>query len=307
MPQQATVFRVLIASPSDCVHERRIIPDVIRAWNAVNSLRLAAIIEPVMWETHTRPELGDRPQAVVNRQIVGDCDILVGTFWTRLGTPTGEAQSGTVEEIARFRAAGKPVMLYFSSVPIVPDSIDHEQYELLVRYREDLRKEGLVSTYESEADFRDQFQRHLAAQMAEVIQQHLKTGPIAPEQERRSGNEALIQIRSQLEDFLRRFTFEWASERDSQPVAIDDGKFILIRAYDDVVNLRSMIVSNPGGNITGPLDEVARELRALSRHQLFMDGGMSFRAFWDGGDAVIARLSALLETIANQIDGQETA
>jgi hypothetical protein len=30
-------------------------------------------------------------------------DILMGVFWTRLGTPTGKAPSGTVEEIEHFR------------------------------------------------------------------------------------------------------------------------------------------------------------------------------------------------------------
>jgi hypothetical protein len=35
-------------------------------------------------------------------------------FWTKLGTATGVAASGTVEEIDRFVAAGKPAMLYFS-------------------------------------------------------------------------------------------------------------------------------------------------------------------------------------------------
>jgi hypothetical protein len=50
--------------------------------------------------------------------------LLVGIFWTRIGSPTGEADSGTLEEIERVGNAKKPIMLYFSKVPIEPDKID---------------------------------------------------------------------------------------------------------------------------------------------------------------------------------------
>ena len=35
----------------------------------------------------------------------------VGVFWTRVGTPTAESESGTAEEMVRVGDAGKPVML----------------------------------------------------------------------------------------------------------------------------------------------------------------------------------------------------
>lgn len=128
MSFEATVYRILIASPSDVVAERKAIPDVIFSWNAVNSAEYGVVLLPVMWETHSSPELGDRPQAIINKQIVKECDILVGTFWTRIGTHTGVAESGTVEEIEEFKASGRPIMLYFSSAPVVLDSVDPEQY-----------------------------------------------------------------------------------------------------------------------------------------------------------------------------------
>lgn len=60
MAQTGTIFRALVASPSDCAHERKIIPEVIAAWNAVHSLSTAAIIEPVLWESHSREWAADR-------------------------------------------------------------------------------------------------------------------------------------------------------------------------------------------------------------------------------------------------------
>lgn len=47
-------------------------------------------------------------------------------FWTKLGTSTGVAASGTVEKVDEFVAAGKPALLYFSSRPVSSDKIDLE-------------------------------------------------------------------------------------------------------------------------------------------------------------------------------------
>lgn len=88
---------MLIASPADVGDERLVIPEVINEWNAVSAFRAKSLLMPVKWETHTYPAMGDRPQAVINEQIVKDCDLLVGIFWTRIGTQTGVSVSGTAE------------------------------------------------------------------------------------------------------------------------------------------------------------------------------------------------------------------
>ena len=55
-------------------------------------------LEPVKWG-NACPTRGWRTAAaILNKQLVENCDILIGTFWTRLGTNTGMAESGTVEE-----------------------------------------------------------------------------------------------------------------------------------------------------------------------------------------------------------------
>jgi hypothetical protein len=120
MPQAGQIYRALIASPSDCQGERAAIPEVLQDWNAAHSLTSRACILPMRWELDAYPALGDRPQALLNKQLVSQCDLLIGTFWTRIGSPTGVARSGTAEEIAEFRDAGKPILLYFSSAPIEP-------------------------------------------------------------------------------------------------------------------------------------------------------------------------------------------
>jgi hypothetical protein len=102
-------------------------------------------LQPVRWETDAVPEQGDRPQGIINKQIVDRADVLIGAFWTRLGTETDIAASGTAEEINRFIDANKPVALYFSTQPVKLDSVDLEQYKRLQDFKRELGKSGTPS------------------------------------------------------------------------------------------------------------------------------------------------------------------
>jgi hypothetical protein len=162
------VFRVLVASPSDVDEEREIAVRVIQQWNDLYSHARLTTLLPLRWETHTAPEYNTRPQEVVNRSIVNDCDLLVGIFWTRIGTPTGDAPSGTLEEIDRVAKAGKPVMLYFSKVGADPDAVDPNQLAQLKAFREKTYPNALTETYKSHIDFRDKLFRQLELQVREL-------------------------------------------------------------------------------------------------------------------------------------------
>jgi hypothetical protein len=161
MAYKATVIQVMIASPNDVAKERQLIPDVFREWNAIHSAERHIVLLPAAWETHAAPRMGDRPQAVINQQVLENCDLLIGVFWTRIGTPTGESVSGTVEEIEKHIQAGKPAMLYFSSVPVVPDSIDPKQYEHLKEFKKKCEAQGLIETYDGLSEFREKLARQL--------------------------------------------------------------------------------------------------------------------------------------------------
>jgi len=161
MPYNAVVCNVMIASPGDVQKERDMARDVIWNWNYSHSERTKIVLMPVGWETHTAPAMGDRPQAIINKQMLRRCDLLIGIFWTRLGTPTGQEVSGTVEEIKAHREEGKPVMLYFSSVSVPPDSLDGIEYKLLRDFKEQCKKEGLIDTYNDIAEFKEKLTRHL--------------------------------------------------------------------------------------------------------------------------------------------------
>jgi hypothetical protein len=170
----ATVLNVMIASPSDVPQERFIARDVITEWNTIHARDKQIVLMPVGWETHGTPETGDRPRAIINGQLLKNADLLVAVFWTRLGSPTGVALSGTVEEIEEHLRAGKPAMIYFSSAPVRPDSINSEQYTAVKAFKDLLAGRGLYSEYESLSDFKDKFARHLAQT---VISKFSSKGP----------------------------------------------------------------------------------------------------------------------------------
>jgi hypothetical protein len=155
----------MIGSPSDLVEERQAATDAVDEWNTLHADADGTVLLPVKWETHAMPISGVRPQSAVNDQLVDRCDILIGMFWTKLGTNTGIAASGTVEEIDRFVAAGKPAMLYFSRRKIPKDKIDPKQAVKLRKFKTDTYKGALVGSFAGVVELKRVLLRDLTRQM----------------------------------------------------------------------------------------------------------------------------------------------
>lgn len=169
MAYEARVFRVLIASPGDVVDERDIAVKTIQEWNDLNSPERRIVLLPLRWETHSAPEYGTRPQEVINRLVVDHCDLVIGIFWTRVGTPTGVADSGTLEEIERVANHGKPVMLYFSQVRQDPNNIDLVQLGKLRDFRQKVMPKALVESFSSQIEFRDKLAKQIEIQLRNLV------------------------------------------------------------------------------------------------------------------------------------------
>jgi hypothetical protein len=161
----AAVYRVLIASPGDLQEEREVIEKVVHQWNASHATAHNAVLLPVRWESHAVPEYGDRPQAILNRRLVRACDLLIGAFWTRVGTPTGGFQSGTLEEIEQITRAGKPALLYFSSRQIDPGRVDLDQLKRVREMRSRLEQVALVGEFSSPDQLESRLTRDLVQAM----------------------------------------------------------------------------------------------------------------------------------------------
>ena len=168
MTYEAKVYRILIASPSDVEEERDITVRVIQEWNDLHSYSRKIVLLPLRWETHVAPEYDVRPQDVINKTIVNQCDLVIGIFWTRLGTPTGKSDSGTLEEIQETAKAGKPVMIYFSEREIEPERIDLEQLKKLRDLKKEVYSNAIVKTYRSYSDFREKLANDLERKIKEI-------------------------------------------------------------------------------------------------------------------------------------------
>jgi hypothetical protein len=165
----AKVYKILIASPGDVEEERTAISEVITRWNDSNAEAESVVLLPVKWETHSAPLMGDRGQGIINKQLVEGCDMVIGVFWTRLGSPTGASESGTTEEIDWFIRNGKPAMLYFSSRPIEPSKIDIKQYSALKDFETRMQKIGLIGSYTSIPDLREQLLGQITKNVRDLL------------------------------------------------------------------------------------------------------------------------------------------
>ena len=125
-------------------------------------------LELVMWETDTYPSIGKDVQSTINEQIGDDYDIFVGLMWTRFGTPTPRAGSGTEEEfnLALEKLTNNPantrILFYFKDLP--PESlskIDLIQLGKINEFREQLQSKGLLGSYKDLEKFKELARNHL--------------------------------------------------------------------------------------------------------------------------------------------------
>jgi len=174
----ARVFRILIASPSDVTEERDTAVRAIQEWNDLNAFERQLILLPLRWETHSAPEYGKRPQEIINRQVVDYCDLLVGIFWARIGSPTGVADSGTLEEIERVASDRKPVMLYFSKAKQDPELLDLEQLAKLREFKTKTFPRALVENYSGLIDFKEKLSKQLEIQLRTLLAEESEVGPL---------------------------------------------------------------------------------------------------------------------------------
>ena len=164
--RQSITYDILIASPSDTMAEREVISRCIRDWSSAHA-QIGIHCRDVRWELDAIPAYGERVQDELNKQLVESSDILSGVFKARIGTPTGISSSGTIEEIDRFVASGKPVMLYFCTGPI-PSDHDEEQWRLLKAYRSQISGKAFYRPFRDEDDLRQQISHNLAALMVQI-------------------------------------------------------------------------------------------------------------------------------------------
>lgn len=171
MSFQATVVQVMIAGPSDVADEKNAVRDALGRWNATNAESSSCVLLPMSWETHSVPELGDRPQKLINDQVLAHADVLVAIFWHRLGTPTGQFASGTLEEIDGHLQAGGRVLVY-RCTRSVPSDVDTAQLDALRSAWSEFRKRGLCRDFDDPSALKEDLQSALSQIVRDLSESH---------------------------------------------------------------------------------------------------------------------------------------
>ncbi|WP_026373493.1 hypothetical protein [Agrococcus lahaulensis] len=149
MAYPTLALHLLISAPGDVpLEDMAVMRKTISQWNLNLGRHVGLTVLPVSWTEHAVAEFGERPQEILNHQIVGEADLAVALFHDRLGTPTGEAESGTAEEIKVLLEAGKSVAVLVNSAPRPPLSgAALYERQRLNAYLDELRKSALVLEY----------------------------------------------------------------------------------------------------------------------------------------------------------------
>src|SRR5438445_804528 len=92
---------IVVASPGDVHDERDALERVAAELNRGIALDRNLHIKILRWETDAYPGFHvEGAQGAIDSVLrIQDSDIVVGIFWKRFGTPTGDASSGTEHEL----------------------------------------------------------------------------------------------------------------------------------------------------------------------------------------------------------------
>jgi len=306
-------YNIFVASPSDIIEEKELIRDIIDKWNVAHK-NLDIQIESVSWDTHARPDMGNSPQTIINKQLVDDCDFIISFFGNRLGTQTQTEESGTVEEINKFSEAGKPVLIYFSNRDIPRGKLDIQQYQELQDYKERCRQKGLQYDYDSIEKLKDLLYSHITSTVLELNKKNTRTNKtyIDSEESRNSQLNILykrlclfhqrIIVEFDLEDFRQNiygFTFTYAVI--NEPIHSNEEKIFRLFEeiqvglweisewlYDDEFEeikskIQSIIITIKGFN---------RSLKKGSFHPLFVDA--NFKKLISGRQEILNLIQSVI-------------
>lgn len=154
---EAKVFRVMTGAPSDIKEEINIVRKYINEWNPVNSENRGIVIFPINWKMDCYPASGISPQEHINKVLTNKSDMMICIFGTRLGTPTNNEISGTVEELKKHIANKRPAMVYFRTSVQNIHEIQPEQLLKIKEFKEEIKDKTFFREYSTAKDFKNRF------------------------------------------------------------------------------------------------------------------------------------------------------
>ena len=164
-----TVYDLLLSCPGDVLDLKETIDACVKSFNAsigeANNIR----IELKHWSTDSFSQAGDKPQNILNRQFVDDCDLCVALLGIRFGTPTDNYDSGTEEEIEKMLEQDKQVFLYFVERNVDPSKIDLDQYQKVQEFKKKYTDKGVYTVVKSAEELRSNFQNALSLYFIKLV------------------------------------------------------------------------------------------------------------------------------------------
>ena len=161
MPKNVIQYSLLVSCPEDIKEEVQVVQECVDRFNDQFTDSLGISIVSKHWSKNSYAQSGGKPQELLNKQFVNNCDAAVAIFWTHFGTPTDHYGSGTEEEIETMIASGKQVFMYFSDKPISPSKHNPLEYEKIQAFRNKYKGRGLYFVYSTIEEFEKMFFAHL--------------------------------------------------------------------------------------------------------------------------------------------------
>jgi|GEM_PF-2527543 len=149
MAYYATVLSIFVSSPGDVSVDREKILSAISAWNQRNGERQSLFFNALTWEKMVAPDRSGSGQEVIDQQIGNAYDIYLGIMWSRFGSPTKNASSGTADEFNQAlerHDAGDPVTIsfLFNKSPISQDILDGVQFQKVQEFKSLIADKGCL-------------------------------------------------------------------------------------------------------------------------------------------------------------------
>ena len=211
--EQKRVLRVVVASPGDVQAERDTLPAVIDELNRGIAAERNLLLELHRWETDAYPGFHpEGPQGLIDPVLkIEDCDILVGIFWKRFGTPTKDAQSGTEHEIlraceARRRSHRPQIMVYFNQKACAPSTKEEiDQWGKVLKFKESFPKDGLWWQYKGKTQFERLLRNHLTQLIRHEYPPHPLTLSGAGAGQVRGGGEGQVASGRGVDELMKEY------------------------------------------------------------------------------------------------------
>lgn len=179
MPRNITEFDLFVSSPADVADERDCVGEAVDELNANWQRQLGLRLNVIRWENYGLPGFGEDAQDVLNQDLPEQLDAFVGILWSRIGTPTRRAESGTVEEFERTYKQWKTKpdtirqMMYFKNADVPFEEIDTEQITSVRQFKSSLSNRGcLYQDFKSTDEFRRLIRNHLTQLAQKLASRH---------------------------------------------------------------------------------------------------------------------------------------